>query len=126
MTKLFAYAALAAFLGGCASERYMVDSRHPEIAVMESGLVTYRGNVVDPEDLPGLLSDSGLTKSDTIRIHVPDGMRDMRVPGKVIGILVRNGFPRSILLSDRKSYSSADAGPAQSHGRLIWRDEGEY
>ena len=113
MTRLFAYAALAVFLGGCATERYMVDSRHPEIAVTESGLVTYRGKPVDPEDLPELLSDSGLTKSDTIRIHVPDGMRDMRVPGKVIGILVRNGFPRSILLSDRKSYSSADARATQ-------------
>ena len=46
--------AVAALLaGGCATEHYVTDARHPEIALKEDGGVTYRGKYVDPEDLPG-------------------------------------------------------------------------
>ena len=52
--------ALAVLMGGCTHERFITDARHPEIAVSELGTVTYRGRIVDAEDLPGLLKDSGL------------------------------------------------------------------
>ena len=42
------------------------------MAIAADGGVTYRGKFVDPEDLPGLLKDSGLTKQDTIFIHIPE------------------------------------------------------
>ena len=38
--------------GGCATEHYVTDAKHPEIAIKADGGVTYRGRYVDPEDLP--------------------------------------------------------------------------
>ena len=92
--------------GGCAHEQFITDAQHPEIAVSETGLVTYRGRVVDEEDLPGLLKDSGLTSKDTIHIHIPSGTTDLRMPYRVMGILVKNGFTRPVFVEDRKSSST--------------------
>ena len=103
LTSLLIVAAL--LMAGCATEHYMTDAKHPEIHIKEDGGVTYRGRYVDPEDLPGLLKDSGLTKQDTINIHIPENLPDFRVPRKVMGILSQNGFTRPILVSDRKAYS---------------------
>lgn len=100
-----ACAAFALLLAGCATEHHITDARHPEVAITPDGGVTYRGKFVDPEDLPGLLKDSGLTKQDTINIHVSEDLRDMRAPRRVMAILSRNGFTRPILVSDRKSYT---------------------
>jgi len=100
-----AAALLALFTAGCATEHYETGARHPEVAITADGGVTYRGKFVDPEDLPGLLKDSGLTKQDTINIYAPDDLRDMRLPRRVMAILSRNGFTRPILLSNRKSYT---------------------
>ena len=98
-------AALAALLCGCATEHYVTDARHPEISITEAGGVTYRGEFVDIEDLPGLLKDSGFRKRDTINIHVPDNLSDMRIPRRVMSVLSRNGFTRPMLVTDRKSYT---------------------
>ena len=100
-----ALAALLLCAAGCATEHYETGARNPEVAITADGGVTYRGKFVDPEDLPGLLKDSGLTKQDTINIHAPEDLKDMRVPRRVMAILSRNGFTRPILISDRKSYT---------------------
>ena len=100
---------LALFAGGCAHEQFVTDAQHPEIAVSETGIVTYRGRPVDAEDLPGLLKDSGLTRKDTIHIHIPSGTTDFRVPYYVMGILVQNGFTRPVFVEDRKSTSTVTA-----------------
>ena len=105
----FACAALFACAAGCTTERYETGARNPEVAITPLGSVTYRGKFVDPEDLPGLLKDSDLTKRDTINIHVPDDLQDMRAPRRVMAILARNGFTRPILLTDRKSYTTLGA-----------------
>ena len=94
-------------LGGCATEHYVTDAKHPEIAIKPDGTVTYRGRYVEPEDLPGLLRDAGFTRKDTINIHYPDGQTDFRTPSRVMTILLHNGFPRTVLVGDRKSYSHA-------------------
>ena len=99
-----ALAALLACAAGCATEHYETSARHPEVAITSDGGVTYRGKFVDPEDLPGILRDSGLTKRDTINIRFPDDIQDMRAPRRVMAILARNGFTRPILISERKSY----------------------
>ncbi len=98
--------ALALLVGGCAHEQFVTDAQHPEIAVSETGIVTYRGRSVEAEDLPGLLKDSGLTRKDTIHIHIPSGTTDFRVPYYVMGILVQNGFTRPVFVEDRKSSST--------------------
>ena len=108
---------IALLLGGCAHEQFITDAQHPEIAVSETGIVTYRGRAVEAEDLPGLLKDSGLTRQDTIHIHIPSGTQDLRVPYYVMGILVRNGFTRPVFVEDRKSSSSVkpkDAPPMRA------------
>ena len=92
-------------LCGCATERHITDAKHPDIAIMPDGGVTYRGKYVEPEDLPGLLRRSGFTREDTINIHYPDSQNDYRIPSRVMNILLRNGYPRSVLVGDRKSYS---------------------
>ena len=101
--------AVAVFLlllaAGCTTEHYITDARHPEVAITADGGVTYRGKCVDLKDLPGILSDSGLTKQDTINIYVSDDLRDMRAPRRVMGFLSRNGFTRPILISERRSYT---------------------
>ncbi len=99
-----ALAALLLGAAGCATEHYETGARNPEVAMTADGGVTYRGKFVDPEDLPGLLKDSGLTKQDTINIHVPDGFEDRRAR-PVMRILSQNGFTRPILVTDRKSYT---------------------
>ena len=104
-------AALAALLCGCATEHYVTDARHPEISITEAGGVTYRGEFVDIEDLPGLLKDSGFRKQDTINIHVPDNLNDMRIPRRVMSVLSRNGFTRPMLVTDRKSYTNVGLTP---------------
>ena len=100
-------ACMALCAGGCATERYVTDARHPEIAIKADGGVTYRERFVDPEDIPGLLKDSGFTRNDTINIYYPDNLTDFRMPRRVMTILRREGFPRAILVGDRKSYSHA-------------------
>ena len=101
----FGLSCMVLFPGGCATERYVTDAKHPDISIKADGGVTYRDRYVDPEDLPGLLRDSGFTRDDTINIHYPDGQSDLRMPSRVMTILLRNGFPRAILVGDRKSYS---------------------
>lgn len=99
-------AVTAAFLAaGCATEHYMTDARHPEVAITEDGGVTYRGKFVAPEDLPDILRASGLDKEDTINILCPKEMADMRTARRVMGILLKGGFPRNVLVGDRQSYS---------------------
>ena len=94
-----------ALLVGCAHEQYVTDANHPEIAVSETGIVTYRNEPIDPEDLPDLLKDSGLTSTDTIHIHIVSGLKDYREPYHVLGILVKNGFTRSVFVEDRQALS---------------------
>ena len=108
--------AAAVLFCGCATEHYVTDARHPEVAITPDGSVTYRGKFVDPEDLPGLLKESGLTKHDTINIRCPEDLSDMRLPRRVMGILSRNGFTRPILVGERRSYSETKP-PAQRRRR---------
>ena len=118
-----ALAALLLCAAGCATEHYETGARNPEVAITADGGVTYRGKFVDPEDLPGLLKDSGFTKQDTINIHAPEDLRDMRAPRRVMAILSRNGFTRPILISDRKSYT--ELGKTADERRLERRRQQE-
>ena len=111
-------------LTGCTTERHITDAHHPEVAITVDGSVTYRGKFVDAKDLPGILKNSGFTKQDTINIHVPEDLRNMREPRRVMAILSRNGFTRPILVSDRKSYT--ELGKTADERRLErrrWQQE---
>ncbi len=125
MKALPILAVFAVFLCGCATERYITDARHPEIAITAAGGVTYRGKFVEPEDLPDLLEDSGFTKDDTINIHVPDNLTDMRLARRVMGTLSRNGFRRPILLTDRKSYTEVGLTPEDRRRQMRQRSQME-
>jgi len=109
--------------GGCATEHHVTDARHPDIAIMEDGGVTFRGRNVDPEDLPGLLRDTGFTRKDTINIHYPDGQSDFHTASRVMTVLLQGGFPRTVLVGDRKSYSYAGPGKPGKGGPTRFRPE---
>ena len=118
-TILFMLAAL--LLCGCATEHYLTDRNHPEIALTADGGVTYRGKYVDPESLPRLLRDSGLDGDDTINIYCPDGVNDWRLQRKVMAILSRNGFTRPVVVGDRRA--SATLGRTAEERRRDARQE---
>ena len=102
----FALAALAcALVAGCAHERLVTDSRHPEIEITASGVVTWRGKAVDADELPQKLRDAGFTRKDTINIRVPADIKDYRMSYYVMRRLVENGFSRPILVTEKRSYS---------------------
>ena len=104
---LFLMLATVCFLCGCETEHYVSDSKHPDVAITAAGGVTFRGEFVDPEDLPGLLRRSAYQRTDTIYIGAPDDMADWRLKRKVMAILSRNGFTRPVLVGTERSYSEA-------------------
>lgn len=134
--RLHLFASLAALLlvGGCATERRVTDARHPDVAIDETGAVTFRGEDIAPEDLPSRLRDCGYTARDTINIHYPDGSRDYRAARRVMAILARNGFTRPILVGDRRPSShpggekpkdrGADAPTVRGRNGVIYRSGG--
>jgi biopolymer transport protein ExbD len=95
---------------GCASQQYYTDADNPEIAISLSASVTYRGKVVDPEDLPSLLESSDYPKQSTVNIQVAAELTDYRVPYKVMSILARNGYRRPILIGEKQSFSTVGSG----------------
>lgn len=90
---------------GCETEHYYYDARHPEIEITRMGRVTYRGEEVEIDDLPGLLRKSGLSKRDTINIRCADDEKNWRLQRQVMATLSRNGFTRPVLVGERKAYS---------------------
>ena len=102
---LFLILATVCFLCGCETEHYVSDSKHPDVAITAAGGVMFRGEFVDPEDLPGLLRRSAYQRTDTIYISAPDDMADWRLKRKVMAILSRNGFTRPVLVGEVHSFS---------------------
>jgi len=92
---------------GCTHERFVTDSKHPEIVISAAGSVSWRGEPCTPDDLPELLEDSQYPKESTVNIRIEDGLADLRVPRYVMGLLARNGYRRTILQRERKAYSEA-------------------
>lgn len=103
--QLFILLAAALVWGGCETEHYVSDSKHPEVVITAAGGVTFRGRFVDPEDLPGLLRRASFRKEDTIYIRAPETMTDWRLKRKVMGILSRNGFTRPVLVGEEHASS---------------------
>lgn len=110
MIRFLCVLACIVALSGCASRQYYTDADNPEIVITLSGNVTYRGKIIDPEDLPSLLEDSDYPKQSTVNIQVADGLNDYRIPYKVMGILARNGYRRPILIGEKRSYSTVGKG----------------
>ena len=105
MKLKFVLVVAAMLAAGCAHERIVTDIDHPEIEITAYGEVKWRGEVVDADDLPGLLRDAGFTRKDTINIRIPSGQRDYRLSYYVMRRLVENGFSRPILVTEKRSYS---------------------
>ena len=104
---LFSMFVTACFFCGCETEHYVSDSRHPDVVITAAGSVTFRGEFVDPEDLPGLLRKACYSRTDTIFISAPDDMADWRLKRKVMAILSRNGYTRPVLVGAERSFSEA-------------------
>ena len=99
----------------------MTDAKHPEVALTLDGGVTYRGRFVDPEDLPGLLRNSGFKKDETVFISCPEGLNDWRFQRRVMLILSRGGYPRHMLVGERRA--SATLGRTSEERRRETREQ---
>ena len=108
----------ALLLGGCTTEHFVADAQHPEIVITPAGGVTFRGEFVEVDELPGLLRSASYQRSDTIYIRAPESMADFRLKRRVMATLSRNGFTRPVLVGEE--HASAIAGRTSEERR---RDE---
>ena len=103
--QLFFILVAVLFLYGCETEHFVSDAKHPEVAITAAGGVTFRGEFVEPEDLPGLLRKACYSRTDTIYISTPDETSHLLLKRKVMAILSRNGYTRPVLVGVERSYS---------------------
>lgn len=104
--RIFAVLALAAaFAAGCTHERIVNDSKNPEVEYTENGDLKWRGEFIDPEDLPDLLEDAEVGKKSQINIRVPPTIRSLKGPRLLLFMLRRAGYTRAVLVTEKKAYS---------------------
>ncbi|MBO7166576.1 MAG: hypothetical protein J6V88_03520 [Kiritimatiellae bacterium] len=107
--KLGFYCVLSAlilfpFISGCTHQKIVFDAKHPEIEVTNLG-ITFRGKFVEAQDVPDILEDYDVTKTDTINIFVDDNVKDLRLAYRLMGSLVQKGYRRPIIVGKEKAYS---------------------
>ena len=112
--RLSTAVAFCAILAGCMHEKYLVDSKHPEVEYTEDGSLKWHGRFIEPEELPRLLEKSGVDHKSQIDIRVPQGMRSLREPRLLLFVLRRAGYTRGVLVTEKKAYSHSSAPPPGS------------
>ncbi len=111
MKRILSFVIISAmFAAGCATRHHMADARHPDVVVTHRGQLEFCGERIDADDLPDALDDAGYTKDDTINIRVPSDITDYRLPYYVMGVLVKEGYRRPVLVKERRSYTVTGPG----------------
>ena len=105
------FLSVAAVFSGCTHTAYVSDSKHPEVEFSEDGGLLWRGRFVDLEELPELLEESGVSRKSQIDIRVPDRMRSLKAPRRLLFILRRAGYTRGVLVTKKKAYSHSSMPP---------------
>jgi len=94
-------------VSGCTTVRevkYGVD--HPILELNQLGL-KFDGRFVRPEEVPGLLEDYQIPHDAVIHIGIsPDVMNDLRSVRIFQAYLAKNGYRRSVMVTDRHGTSS--------------------
>jgi len=107
----------AVLLAGCTHEKYLVDSKHPEVEYSENGDLKWHDRFIDPEDLPGLLEKSGVDRKAQIDIRVPERIHSLKGPRQLLFMLRRAGYTRGVLVTKKHASSNA-SGPSPDPARL--------
>ena len=113
MRGIHLFAVLAAamtLLAGCTHERFVADSRHPELEYSENGELKWRNMFINPDDLPRILDKSGVSRKTQIDIRVPDGIRSLKGARRLLFILRKAGYTRVVLVTEKRAYSKAPQG----------------
>ena len=105
---------LVAIVAGCAHETYVVDSKHPEIEYSENGDLKWHGRFIEPDELPGLLEKSGVSKKSQIDIRVPERIHSLKGPRHLLFIMRKAGYTRGVLMTEKRAYSGTSAPPSKS------------
>jgi hypothetical protein len=106
-------AAVAVLLtAGCASEKFVADSKHPEVAFAEDGSLMWRGRFIEQEELPGLLRKTEVDPKSQIDIRVPSNFRNPKAARRLLFILRRAGYTRGVLVTEKRAYSNSSAKPS--------------
>lgn len=96
---------------GCASEKFVADSKHPEVAFSGDGGLMWRGRFIELEELPGLLKKTKVDPKSQIDIRVPDNFRNPKSARRLLFILRRAGYTRGVLVTEKRAYSRSAAKP---------------
>ena len=107
---------------GCTTERTIeFDVHHPVVTVAPEG-VYFADRRVRPQDVPRILDDYGVPRSQTIHIRVDPRLRHSPEPNFLMACLAKNGYTRPILVSDRHAVSET-MGPVPRQVETWSRDD---
>lgn len=111
LKSLAVLAAALALAAGCTHERYISDSKHPEVEYTELGDLKWHNRFIQPEELPHILERSGVDRRSQIDIRVPERIRSLKGPRQLLFILRRAGYTRGVLVTEKRAYSKASSPP---------------
>lgn len=108
LSEVVAVSVAAVLAAGCVSTREIqVDAVDPSIRVTERGFLVGK-EYVDPVDIPDILEDSGVRKTETIHILIEPGVeRDLRPASALMAYLAKCGYTRPMLVTERHAESEA-------------------
>jgi hypothetical protein len=106
--KMIVVASLAALLAaGCASEKFVADSKNPEVAFSSDGGLMWRGRFIEPHELPRLLEKTEVDPKSQIDIRVPRDFNNPKAARRLLFMLRRAGYTRAVLVTEKKAYSQS-------------------
>ena len=111
INRVVVMVAVAALAAGCTHEKYLVDSKHPEVEYSENGDLKWHNRFIEPEELPKLLDKSGVDRKSQIDIRVPERMHSLKGPRYLLFILRRAGYTRGVLVTKKHATSKASEPP---------------
>ena len=108
MNCRFLLVALACCVG-CATHRTLeLDAKHPAVSVTTLG-VKFGDELVQPEEVPGILEDHDVPHDRVIHIQLEPDVRDLMPARTLMGYLSRAGYTRPVLVT-RQHAESANLG----------------
>lgn len=97
----------ALMAGGCASEKFVSDSKNPEVAFSSDGGLMWRGEFIEPDELPYLLKKTKVNPKSQIDIRIPQDFSNPKAARSLLFLLRRAGYTRAVLVTEKKAYSGS-------------------
>lgn len=90
---------------GCTSSRVIENTRVPEIAISETGSITFNDTPVKLGEITRAIKSAGIKQSQEVNILIPD-RPDRSLMKAITAELVRGGYTRTIFVKNRKTSSA--------------------